>query len=186
MKFLLHLAFLFVLTGCGTPATQKPLFERTLKRDVYYCVKADLSSKDEHRIKAIEKITGVPYQDELFKKMKGSKEYGAFATGSMCGTFPYPSTAYFKWIDVSTEKIYEETANLHEALEGMSVHGMRITFSITGDNRLFIHMKKAGISGEKKPSNWPRVPELEEINPYTKIEKFWQLHPQPSPTKGLK
>lgn len=184
MKTLLNLALLLALTGCGTPATQKPLFERTLKRDVYYCVKADLSSKDEHRIKAIEKITGVPYQDELFKKMKGSKEYGAFATGSMCGTFPYPSIAYFKWIDLSTGKIYEETANLHEALEGMSVHGNTLYFAISGDNRLFIYMKPRDI--QKKPDYWPKVPELERISVSNKYEKFWQLHPQPSPTRGLK
>ena len=180
MKILPLIILSTLLAGCGTPATQKPLFERTLKRDVYYCISNSISSKDFDRIKVIEKIVNVPQEDDLFKYVKKGKDY-VFIGGSQCGTFPYPSTAYFKWIDVSTGKIYEETANLHEALEGMSVHGSKIIFRISSDNKLYIYLEKRDASN-LKPKTWPKDPYMDLISEY----KFWQLHPQPSPTKGLK
>ena len=182
LKLSLPLILTAFLVGCGTPSTQKPLLERTLKRDTYYCVQSDLKPEDSSKIKAIEKVINIPSQDEMFKKIKGTKDYTGFSSGSWCGTYPYPSTAYFKWIDLSTGKIYEETANLQEALEGLSVHNGKLIFRISENNELFVYLQHRGKDADLKPKNWPKDPYMDIISEY----KFWQLHPQPSPTKGLK
>ena len=182
LKLSLPLILTAFLVGCGTPSTQKPLLERTLKRDTYYCVQSDLKPEDSSKIKAIEKVINIPSQDEMFKKIKGTKDYTGFSSGSWCGTYPYPSTAYFKWIDLSTGKIYEETANLQQALEGLSVHQNKLMFKITSENKLYIYLLERGPKAERRPDSWPKDPLISKAIG----EKFWQLHPQPSPTKGLR
>ena len=185
MKLILPLTLTALLVGCGTPSTQKPLLERTLKRDTYYCTQTLIAEKNFERLKIIDKKLNIPEEDELFKKLKRNLPYLSVG-GSRCETYPYPSTAYFKWIDLSTGKIYEETANLQEALEGLSVHNKKITFHINSNNKLFIYLRYIGIDPEQKSPEWPRDLQFEQIAPSQKLNKFWQLHPQPSPTKGLR